>query len=85
MRPSWVSASILALEQLLEPAGLDLAGKAELLGAGTEPVRRPFLVLGVVIVLGEVARGRHRRAHDPDRQHGYSPSMRVLEGVPMDR
>ena len=27
-----------ALEQLLEPAGLDLAGKAQLLGSGTEPV-----------------------------------------------
>ena len=59
-----------ALEQLLEPAGLDLAGKAQLLRPGTEPVRRPLLVLAVVIVLGEVAGSRHRRAHDPDRQHG---------------
>ena len=59
-----------ALEQLLEPAGFDLTGKAQLLRPGTEPKRRPFLVLGVVIVLGEVAGGRHRRAHDSDRQHG---------------
>ena len=68
-----------ALEQLLEPVGLDLARKAELFGTGAEPVRRPFLVLGVVIVLGEVAGRCQRRAHDPDRQHGYSSSMRRVD------
>ena len=59
-----------ALEQFLEAAGIHFAGEPQLLGGSTEPVRRAFLVMGVVIVLGEVAGRRHGRADNADRQHG---------------
>ena len=59
-----------ALEQFLEAASIHLAGEPQLLGGSTEPVRRAFLVMGVVIVLGEVAGRRHGRADNADRQHG---------------
>ena len=59
-----------ALEQLLEATGLDLAVEPELQGGGAEPVRRPLLMVGVVIILGEVAGRRHGRTDGSDRQHG---------------